>query len=156
MKEIRILVMDVDGTLTDGGIYIGGSGEMMKKFNVRDGYGIHHILRIHDIIPAIITGRDSEILERRCKELEITELIQGSSDKAADLKRIAKKHMVSFENIAYIGDDISDLGAMKLVGIRGCPSDAVSEVKEFVDFVSSYPGGYGAVREFIDWIVKQG
>ena len=155
MKSIKLLAMDVDGTLTDGGIYMGEFGELMKRFNVKDGYGIHNILKLHGIMPVIITGRSSQILKNRCEELEIFEVIQGSHDKVSALKDIAKKYDVDMECVAYIGDDCNDLEVMKIVGLRGCPADAVREIKEVSNFISSFPGGHGAVREFIEWIVRK-
>ena len=101
--KIKMLVMDVDGTLTDGRIYMGADGEVMKAFDVRDGYGIKHILPKHDIIPVIITGRRSAIVERRCAELDITELCQGVADKLEKLKALADKYGLVREEIAYIG-----------------------------------------------------
>lgn len=144
--------MDVDGTLTDGGIFIGASGEVMKKFYVRDGYAIKHMLPKMRILPIIITGRKSEIVEKRCQELDIVHLCQGSIDKMVDLRRILAQEQVSLEEMAYIGDDINDLECLRAAALAGCPSDAVSEVKEIADFIALSPGGHGAVREFIEWM----
>lgn len=152
--KIRYLVMDVDGTLTDGKIYVGNSGEVFKAFDIKDGCGIHDILIPRGIIPVIITGRSSEILEKRCKELGITQLYQGVSDKLGKLLEVIKEENLS--QTAYIGDDINDLSCMHEIkragGIIGCPADAVSEVKDVSDFISNRSGGNGAVREFIEWI----
>ncbi len=153
-KKIRALIMDVDGTLTDGGIYTGCSGEVMKKFHVRDGLAIKHILPEHGIIPVIITGRSSEIVALRCKELDITDVVQGSQHKLDDLKRILSEKNISPEETAYIGDDINDLECMEYAGITGCPCDAVKEIKETVDYISPFCGGNGAVRDFIEWIIN--
>lgn len=154
MKDIKILAMDVDGTLTDGRIYMGNNGEVMKCFDAKDGYAIHNILPKYQIIPVIITGRISDIVANRCKELEIEEYIQGSKNKVADFVGVMKKLEVSWEEVAYIGDDLNDLEIMKLAGVRGCPADAVSDIISISDFVSSRNGGKGAVREFIEWIVQ--
>ncbi len=147
--KIKMLVMDVDGTLTDGKIYIGADGEVMKAFNVKDGYAISH-LKNYEVIPVIITGRESEIVKYRAKELGVTELYQGVKDKLSVLKEVAEKYAISSEEIAYIGDDINDLECMKYCGYSGCPQDAILLIKQFVSYTCNYNGGDGAVREFIE------
>lgn len=150
---IKYLVMDVDGTLTDGKIYMGNDGEMMKAFSIKDGCGIHDIAIPSGIVPVIITGRKSKILENRCAEIGITEIYQGVSDKVEKLKTVTPK----FKDVAYIGDDINDLSAMTIIkengGIIGCPKDAATSVMKVASFISSRNGGDGAVREFIEWLV---
>lgn len=150
---IKYLVMDVDGTLTDGKIYMGNDGEMMKAFSIKDGCGIHDILFPAGIIPVIITGRKSKIVENRCGEIGIKEIHQGVSNKIEKLRSIT----ADFSIVAYIGDDINDLSAMQPIkeagGKIGCPADAVQSVKELADFISVKNGGDGAVREFIEWLV---
>lgn len=146
--------MDVDGTLTDGGIYMGKNGELIKKFNVKDGYAIHDILPSMGILPIVITGRNSEMVENRCKELEIKEVVQGSKEKLSDLIVILEKYQIKLEEVAYIGHDRNDLEIMKKVGIRGCPFDAVKEVKSICEFVLSQKGGNGAVRDFVEWLAR--
>ncbi|MCC8104662.1 MAG: 3-deoxy-D-manno-octulosonate 8-phosphate phosphatase [Clostridiales bacterium] len=152
MKSIKFLVMDVDGTLTDGKIYIGSVGEFMKAFDIKDGCGIKEIAIPFGIIPVIITARDSEIVRIRCKELGITKIYQGVKDKLEKLKEITE----DLSQVAYIGDDILDLPCMQSVreagGLVGCPNDAVTGVKGRSDFISSKNGGNGAVREFIEFI----
>lgn len=152
--RIKILFMDVDGTLTDGGIYMSEKGEVVKRFDVKDGYGICNILIKNGIIPAIITGRESTILERRCRELGIEEVIQGCNDKVSACCTMLQKYGLISSEAAYIGDDLNDYDVMKYIGTCGCPADAVSEIREISDFVASSCGGHGAVREFIEWIVK--
>lgn len=147
--KYKMLVMDVDGTLTDGKLYIGAQGEMMKAFNVKDGYGIVEY-RKRGGIPVIITGRQSRIVEERCKELGITELFQGVEDKLAKLKEIADTYQISKEEIAYIGDDINDMECMHYTGLSACPHDAIQDVRNNVDYVCETDGGNGAVRELID------
>lgn len=150
--KIKALVMDVDGTLTDGGIYIGNDGEIMKRFNVRDGQAIKHKLPQLGILPIIITGRESRIVSERCKELNIKHLRQNSSNKVQDLLEIVKDENILLEEVAYIGDDYNDIECMKLVGIKACPADAIMDIQNIVDYLSPSKGGYGAVRDFIDWI----
>lgn len=158
MKQVTYLVMDVDGTLTDGKIYMAASGELFKAFDIKDGCGIRMILMPAGIRPVIITGRKSKILENRCRELGITELYQGISDKVACLNKLLGNEP-DYSKVAYIGDDINDLACMELIkangGVIGCPADAVEAVKEQADFVSIRNGGNGAVREFIEWICAQ-
>lgn len=154
-QRIKYLVMDVDGTLTDGKIYMGENGELCKAFNIKDGCGIQDIAIPAGMIPVIITGRTSRIVENRCRELGLRQLYQGVSDKLGVLRTIAE----DFSSVAYIGDDINDLSCMMAVkeakGIVGCPADAVSQVTAIADFVSGYYGGNGAVREFIEWLVEE-
>lgn len=151
---IKYLIMDVDGTLTDGKIYMGNDGEVMKAFNIKDGCGIHDILIPAGITPVIITGRSSKILENRCKELGITNLHQGIRNKIEKLLTIT----TDLSTVAYIGDDINDLSCMEPIkeagGLVGCPADAVQKVKNIADFISTRNGGNGAVREFIEWLLK--
>ena len=153
--QIKAFVMDVDGTLTDGGIYIGNKGEVAKKFHVKDGYAIHELLPQKGIIPIIITGRRSKIVVQRCRELGLQHIVQGSKDKVNDLNRILRRERIDLDEAAYIGDDLNDLPCMKFVGFSGCPSDAAEEVKQAVDYVAIHKGGDGAVREFVEKIVSQ-
>lgn len=159
MSRIKYLVMDVDGTLTDGKIYMGANGELMKAFNIKDGCGIHDLLAKEGITPVIITGRKSQILENRCKEIGVEHLYQGVAYKDAKLKEFLKGRGGSLSEVAYAGDDINDLECMTLVkangGIVGVPADASYQVKDIADFVASRKGGDGAVREFIEKIVKK-
>lgn len=150
--RVKILVMDVDGTLTDGKIYVGSQGEMFKAFDIKDGYGIANILPKLGITPVIITVRQSNILKKRCDELGIKYLFQGEWDKKAKLVRLLDEFGILPEEAAYIGDDVVDLECMKLCGVKGAPADAVPEVKGICDFVSEKPGGAGAVRDFIEYL----
>lgn len=149
--KIRALVMDVDGTLTDGKIYMGSDGEIMKAFDIKDGYAIVHLSHA-GITPIIITGRKSAILERRCKELNISEVYQGISRKAEQLHVVLARLQITVAEVAYIGDDLNDLECMKMCGLCACPHDAVDGIRSVVDFVCTKNGGSGAVREFIEYI----
>lgn len=153
--NIKMLVMDVDGTLTDGKIYIGAQGELMKAFNCKDGYGIVQFIRAGNL-PVIITGRESEIVKRRAEELGIKELHQGVEDKLACLKAVAEKYDVLADEIAYIGDDLNDLPCLEYCGLTACPADAISVVHKMVDYSCVKAAGEGAVREFLDWLTIQG
>lgn len=150
--KMKALIMDVDGTLTDGGLYISDTGEAMKRFHAKDGYAIHNMLPDMGIIPIIITGRSSKIVLNRCKELGIEHVVQGSVDKVQDMLRILEQLQIRAEETAYIGDDLNDYECMKKVGLRGCPNDAAKEIKEMADYIADCNGGNGAVREFIEWI----
>lgn len=154
MMKIKLLLMDVDGTLTDGRIYLSGCGEEFKAFNIKDGYGIKQILPLHGILPIIITGRKSSIVKKRAKELGITSIFQGVSDKSSTLKTIQKQYGVSYDEMAYIGDDINDLPIISNVAITACPADAADEIKNAVKYLCSKKGGEGAVREFIEYIIS--
>ncbi len=154
--KVRLLVMDVDGTLTDGHIYIGKNGECMKAFHVKDGYAINHLLKKYQIEPMIITGRSSEIVKQRCHELGISTVIQGETDKLAALTDYIDARKIPLEHVAFIGDDIPDLECMKKAGVTGCPSDAVDLVKAHAQYISPYKGGEGVVRDFIEWIINNG
>lgn len=145
--------MDVDGTLTDGKIYMGKDNECCKAFNIKDGCGIHDIAIPYGLLPVIITGRKSDIVQNRCRELGIKHIYQGVEDKKEKLLSITRDLSV----VAYIGDDINDLSCMEAIkqcgGITGCPKDASYAVISFVDYVARHNGGDGAVREFIEWLV---
>lgn len=153
-KKISILVMDVDGTLTDGKIHIASTGELFKSFYVKDGYGIHNILPEYGIIPVIITGRMSEIVAYRARELGIRFLYQDVKDKVKIIQDVVSEMAISLDRVACIGDDLNDLAMMRLCGICGCPADAVPEVQKVCDYVCKNSGGHGAVREFIEWLIQ--
>lgn len=155
MGTLKLLVMDVDGTLTDGCIYMGGQGEAMKAFHVRDGYAIAHLLPELDIRPVILTGRHSEIVAQRARELGISLLFQGVQDKLAVLRQLAADLGCTAEEIAYIGDDLNDLDCIRFCGFSACPCDSAPEVLEAVRYVCRTPGGRGAVRELVDLLRRQ-
>lgn len=152
---IELLVFDVDGCLTDGGIMYGNSdSEEFKTFNVKDGFGIvswHKLGRKS----AIITGRSSRVVERRAKELGISYLFQDVKDKKAVLQTILDKEGLGFENVAAIGDDLNDLSLLKAVKLSFAPNDALPMVQSAVKVHLASRGGKGCVREMIDYVVKQ-
>lgn len=151
---IKLFVMDVDGTLTDGRINMGPDGELFKSFNIKDGYAVNEMLPAHGIVPAIITGRTSQIVANRAREMHVSELHQGKHDKLDTLRALMQKYQCERENVAYIGDDILDIVCMRECGLVGCPADACPEVKELAQFVSSLKGGEGAVREFVEHVIR--
>ena len=151
---IKLVLLDVDGTLTDGGIYRGNNGEELKRFNVKDGYVIVNAQKL-GVEFGIITGRKSELVEIRAKELKIKYLYQEISEKTVILEEIMKKTGLTKEEIAYMGDDLNDVLIMKQVGLSGAPKDAVNEVIQIADFISEKNGGSGSVREFVEHILKK-
>ena len=166
MENIKILVLDVDGTLTDGKIYVDDKDNSFKAFNVKDGFALVNWIKLGGEV-VILTGKKSNIVERRAKELGIKYVIQGSKNKTQDLKNRVKiffpkldlknllnKLNITFENTAYMGDDLNDLGVMKNVALSGCPKDSVQEVLEISNFISTKNGGDGTVREFLEYIMK--
>ncbi len=152
LQRIRLLLLDVDGVLTDGGVYYSNSGEELKKFNIQDGYGIVTLQRA-GVPVGIITGRVSKIVERRAAELGITEVRQNLDDKGKAYDDICRKLGVTDPEVAYIGDDEPDLPVLRRVGFSAAPNDAVPAVTKAVDYVCRRNGGHGAVREVIDLIL---
>ena len=149
---IKILFLDVDGTLTDGQIYMGNNGEVFKSFHAHDAQGLRKLPKI-GIDTVIITGRESNIVNLRAKEMNITEVYQNVLDKPSLVNEILKKKKIKKNEAAYIGDDENDLEAMLLCGNRACPKDATKRIKEISNFISEYDGGDGAVREYCEYII---
>ena len=152
LQKIKLLALDVDGVLTDGSIYISPAGAVFKGFNAKDGMGISCALR-SGLQIAVITGRQSPIVERRCEELGITLLQQGVKDKRLALQQMAQKLGLVREEIAYMGDDLNDIPAFKASGLNLVPADAAIEVMAVADIITKASGGRGAVREAITMIL---
>lgn len=153
LTKIRLFAMDVDGTLTDGKIYMSGNGELVKSFDVKDGLGIK-LLMAQGIIPAIITGRSSDIVVNRCREIGIEEICQGIRQKDAALRQLMQKYSLQKNNVAYIGDDINDISAMKEAGITFAPADCARQILPYIDFHLTRKAGDCPVREAIDLILE--
>ncbi len=153
LKKIKILAMDVDGTLTNGKVFYSKNGEELKIFSIRDGMGIE-LLRKAGIEPMIITSESSEIVTARARKLKIEYILLGSRNKKKDLEDFVNQKGIELENIAYIGDDINDIQAMKISGVSACPKDSNEFVLEIVNYICNSDGGNGAVREFIELILK--
>ena len=153
INKIKLAAFDVDGVLTDGSLVFDEFGHEYKVFNAKDGQGIVN-LNNAGIVTAIITARNNGTVEHRAKNLNIKELHQGSKNKIETLEGIMKKYNFGFDEIAYMGDDLPDICILEKVGLKGCPNDAVDEVKAIANFVSAKNGGRGAVREFCDYILK--
>lgn len=153
-RTVRLLALDCDGVLTDGRLYYGNDGEEMKAFSILDGHGIK-MLRATGVEVAIITGRKSELVKRRAKELGITELLlQGREDKLEALHELLPMAGVALNAVAYCGDDLPDLAAIQSVGLGIAPANAHVAVRERADWVTSVRGGDGAVREITDLLMR--
>lgn len=153
-ESVALVVLDVDGVMTDGTlVYRGATAPESKAFNIKDGLGIK-LLQRAGIEVAIITGRSSEAVERRATELGISTVIQGREDKGAALAELLELREQSAASVAYMGDDLPDLGALRLAGLATCPNDAVDPIKDSVDWVAPLPGGHGAVRALCDFILQ--
>jgi len=150
--RIEILVLDVDGTLTDGGMYYGPEGEALKKFQTRDAHGMQR-LREHGIKLCVISAEDSPAVAARMKKLRIDEYYPGIKDKYTFLTEQSKTWQIPLTNIGYMGDDLCDLKCIKNVGFSFCPADSVPEILQQAHYVSTNKGGYGAVREVCDLIL---
>lgn len=154
LKNIKLLLLDVDGVLTDGRITYNSDGTETKSFDVKDGHGLKMLQRA-GINVGIITGRKSSVVERRAQELGINILYQGALDKLAPFQEILKKYSVREDEIAYVGVDIVDLPILQRVGFSATVADALPEVKARVDYITERAGGKAAVREICDLILKE-
>ena len=152
LKKIKCLVLDIDGTLTDGSLYYDARGEVTKRFNVKDGMGIM-LLKKAGFLTAFLTSETTPIIDKRAEKLKIDYVVQGSRNKTQDLLLITEKLGIKLEEIAYVGDDVNDLHAMKTAGFTASPNDAYHLIKNSVDYVCENNGGYGAVREICELIL---
>ncbi|HKA91851.1 MAG TPA: 3-deoxy-D-manno-octulosonate 8-phosphate phosphatase [Haliangiales bacterium] len=153
--RVRLVVTDSDGVLTDAGVYYSERGEELKRFSIRDGMGVQR-LRDAGIDTAIVTGETSGSVARRGEKLGLRHVRLGVKDKAAEVDRLMTATGLGAAHLAYIGDDVNDLGAIELVGtagLTGAPADALPAVREVVAFVCRARGGKGAFREFAEWIL---
>ena len=153
LKKIKILMLDVDGVMTDGRIIMDDEGRQLKNFNVRDGHGLKIIQR-YGIEVVILTGRKSEVVNHRAKDLDIKEVYQGALNKKEVFEKILKKHNLTADFVAYMGDDVIDIPVLRQVGFSVAPIDAVDVVKKSVDYVTKNKGGHGAVRELCEMILQ--
>lgn len=154
LNRIKLLLLDVDGVMTDGRIIYLNDGGEAKAFDVKDGHGLKLIQRA-GIKVGIITGRQSDIVARRAAELGIELVYQGAKDKMQPFMEILEKLGLKASEVAYVGDDLVDLPVMRLVGFSVTVADASDDIKPYVDLVTSRPGGRGAVREVCDLLLKQ-
>ncbi|MBI3182705.1 MAG: HAD family hydrolase [Myxococcales bacterium] len=152
-RSVELVVLDVDGVLTDGSLYYGPRGEALKRFDVRDGHGAV-LARLTGLKVAVLTARKSRAVEVRARELGLAKVMQGHKDKRAGLERLLAELSVRPQACAYMGDDVNDLSPMALAGLPACPADAALEVRQEALFIARLPGGHGAARELIELILK--
>ncbi len=152
LRRIRLFATDVDGVLTDAGMYYSESGDEWKKFDTRDGMGIK-LLQRAGLVTAVITMENTKLVARRAEKLAIPEVHQGVLNKVSVLRSMATRHRLTLDQVAYIGDDVNDLEALQVVGFSAAPADAIPSVLKVVDYVCKKKGGVGAVREVADLIL---
>ena len=152
LQGIRLFATDVDGVLTDAGMYYAESGDEWKKFNTRDGMGLK-LLQKAGIITAIVTQERTKLVTRRAEKLAIPELHQGVLDKLSLVREMAARYGLTLSQVAYIGDDVNDFETLKVVGFSAAPADGMPQVAAVVDYVCQMKGGEGAVREIIEIIL---
>ncbi|MBE8607844.1 KdsC family phosphatase [Vibrio sp. OPT10] len=151
-NNIKMVLLDVDGVMTDGSIYINQDGEFFKSFNVKDGLAIE-LLRSHSILVGVISGKASSALDTRCQQLGFDEIITGCKNKLPALMNICSKYEITSDQIAFLGDDVLDIPIFEKVGLAVAPIDAHSLAIDSADWVSSLEGGKGMVREFVDLLL---
>lgn len=151
--QIKVLALDVDGVLTDAGLYLGTDGMELKRYDAQDGMGVT-LARMAGLKTAIITGRQSESVERRGKELKFDAVFQGAKNKMIAFREMLSRFSVSHEEVCYAGDDLLDLSLLKKVGVAATPANGRPEIRKIADIVTQAPGGRGAVRELVELIVK--
>ena len=153
LKKIKLVITDVDGVLTDGGMYYSKDGEFLKKFNTRDAMGMELLLDL-GIKTIMLTRENSKIVKARAKKIKVSELYSGVLNKKTLLKKILKKYNVKLDQVAYIGDDLNDLEIMKSVGFSVTPSNGIDQIKKISNYVCKLNGGDGAFRELADIIIS--
>jgi 3-deoxy-D-manno-octulosonate 8-phosphate phosphatase (KDO 8-P phosphatase) len=152
-RAVRLAIFDVDGVLTDGTLFIGPTGEIAKPFNILDGHGIK-MLQHAGVATAIISGRSSEAVAFRARELSIEHVVQGSPDKVADFERLRGRLGLDAAACSFMGDDLPDLALMRRCGFAVAVANAVDAVKQAAHYVTRASGGKGAVREFCDYVLR--
>jgi len=152
MGELKAVALDVDGVLTDGGVWWGPEGAEWKRFSFADIMGVS-LARKAGLIVTLISGEDSPLVDRFAAKLNLTDVAKGCKDKAAALRAFAERHRLGLEEICFMGDDVNDVAAMKLAGLAAAPADARPAARSCADVVTHAPGGNGAVRELVDMIL---
>ncbi len=153
IKAIRVLILDVDGVLTDGGIIMDDDGRETKRFDVRDGHGLKMLLR-YDVDVVLLTGRTSRVVEHRASDLGIKEIYQGVLNKLEVYEDILRRKNLGGESLAFVGDDVVDVPVLRRVGFSATVADAPDDLKKVVDYVTKNQGGRGAVRELCELLLK--
>jgi YrbI family 3-deoxy-D-manno-octulosonate 8-phosphate phosphatase len=152
-KNLKLVLSDVDGVLTDGGMYFSEKGEFLKKFNTKDGMGVELLLK--NKIPTILITREKTLFaKRRGKKIKAEKIFSGVSNKKLILKKICDEYKIKPENIAYIGDDINDKEIMEMVGFSATPKDGMESIKKISDYICKLKGGEGVFREVAELIIK--
>lgn len=152
MHGIKAIAMDVDGVLTDGGVWWGPNGEEWKRFHFADIMGLS-LARKSGLVIALISGEDSPLVDRLAGKLGISDVHKDCKDKAGALRSFSERHGLQLREICFIGDDVNDLPALAIVGLSACPADARPSIRERCQFVSKLGGGNGAVREVVDMLL---
>jgi 3-deoxy-D-manno-octulosonate 8-phosphate phosphatase (KDO 8-P phosphatase) len=152
-RSVRLAIFDVDGVMTDGTLYIGASGEALKAFNILDGHGVKMLLA-GGVAAAILSGRSSEAVAHRARELGIAHVLQGIPDKVAAFERLAAQERMAPSECAFVGDDLPDVEVMKRCGLAVAVANAVDAVKACAHYVTRASGGRGAVREFCELVLR--
>ena len=152
MHQIKAIAMDVDGVLTDGGVWWGPNGEEWKRFHFADIMGLS-LARKSGMAIALLSGEDSPLVDRLAEKLGITDVYKGCKDKASALRAFSERHGLRLQEICFIGDDVNDLPALAIVGLSACPADARPSVRENCQVVTKLAGGNGAVREVVDMLL---
>jgi 3-deoxy-D-manno-octulosonate 8-phosphate phosphatase (KDO 8-P phosphatase) len=152
-RRIKLLLTDCDGVLTDAGVYYSAEGEQLKRFSIRDGMGVERLRELAMVETGIMTGETSGSVAKRAEKLRLQHLYLGIKDKAAKLREIMQVTHLQAAEIAFIGDDVNDLGIIRQVGLSACPADAMIEIRRVADFTCTLSGGHGAFREFAELIL---
>jgi 3-deoxy-D-manno-octulosonate 8-phosphate phosphatase (KDO 8-P phosphatase) len=152
LRRLRLVVLDVDGTLTDGRLYYGADGEALKAFDVRDGHGMR-LLSMAGVKLAVLTGRRADLIQARCRELSIEQVVGQSRAKGAALEQLCAEAGIPLAQTVFMGDDVNDLPALRKAALSCAPRDAAPEVRAEVDWISSRDGGRGAVRELCELLL---
>ncbi len=152
--KIKLLLTDVDGVLTDNGVYYGESGEVLKRFSIRDGMGVERLRKLCGIDTGIVTGELSPSVARRAEKLQITQLHLGVKDKLSLLATVMASAGLEWAELAFIGDDVNDLQVLEKCGLSACPADAMAAVSGIVHYRCVAKGGHGAFREFAEWLIS--
>jgi len=153
-SKIKLLITDVDGVLTDTGVYYSAKGEELKRYSIRDGMGIERLKNLVNVETAIMTRENTDIVKSRANKLKITKLFMGILEKEKTLNEILTNSNLEVEEVAYMGDDTNDVEIMKLVGLSACPNDATKFAKDVSDLIVESKGGNGALRDFVELIIE--
>jgi len=152
--RLKLIVIDVDGTMTDSGIYYDNYDNELKKFSTKDAIGFF-AAREAGIKTMVLTGRECFATVRRMKELSVDYVFQGVKDKCSFLKRFLNDNQYNMDEVGYIGDDVNDIAPMRLCGFKGCPADSCHEIVEIADYVSSVNGGHGVIRDVVEHVLNE-